>query len=49
MTLTLTEEVDVGRGDVIAAAAAPPAVADQFEATLVWMGEQRCFPAAHTC
>ena len=37
VTLTLTDDVDVGRGDVIAAAATPMVVADQFEATLVWM------------
>jgi len=40
VTLTLTDDVDVGRGDVIAAAAAPMVVADQFEATLVWMDMQ---------
>jgi bifunctional enzyme CysN/CysC len=32
--------VDVSRGDVLAAAAFPPEVADQFEATIVWMHEQ---------
>jgi bifunctional enzyme CysN/CysC len=40
VTLTLAEEVDVSRGDVIAAADAPAEVANQFEATVVWMGEQ---------
>jgi len=40
VTVTLTDEVDVSRGDVFAAAAAPPAVADQFEATVVWMHER---------
>ena len=40
VTLALEDEVDVSRGDVIAAADAPAQVADQFEATLVWMGEQ---------
>ena len=40
ITLTLADEIDVGRGDVIAAAASPPAVADQFEATIVWMHER---------
>ncbi len=39
VTLTLTEEIDVSRGDVLASAAAPPEVADVFEATLVWMHE----------
>ncbi|MFT4954530.1 MAG: bifunctional enzyme CysN/CysC [Brevundimonas sp.] len=39
VTLTLNDEVDVSRGDVIAAADQPPEVADQFETTLVWMAE----------
>src|SRR5262249_35713233 len=33
VTLTLTSEVDVSRGDVLAAGSVPPQVADQFEAT----------------
>jgi bifunctional enzyme CysN/CysC len=44
VVLTLTDELDVSRGDVIAAADAPPAVADQFEATLVWMDEKAMVP-----
>ena len=40
ITLTLTSEVDCSRGDVIAAAADPPEVADQFEASIVWMNEE---------
>ena len=40
VTLTLADEIDVSRGDVIAAADAPPAVADQFEATIVWMARR---------
>jgi bifunctional enzyme CysN/CysC len=40
VTLTLTDDLDVGRGDVLADAEAPPAVADQLEATLVWMDEK---------
>ncbi|MFM2043854.1 MAG: hypothetical protein RLY86_2430 [Pseudomonadota bacterium] len=44
VTLTLTEEVDASRGDIIAAADAPPAVADRFEATVVWMNEQALLP-----
>jgi bifunctional enzyme CysN/CysC len=39
VTLTLADEVDCSRGDVIAAADAPPEVADQFEAALVWMDD----------
>ena len=44
VTLTLADEVDCSRGDVIAAAAAPPQAADQFEATLVWMADEALLP-----
>ncbi|WP_288988115.1 sulfate adenylyltransferase subunit CysN [uncultured Sphingopyxis sp.] len=44
VTLTLTDEVDCSRGDVIAAADAPPETADQFEATLVWMADEAMIP-----
>ncbi len=40
VTLTLADEIDVSRGDLIAAADAPAEVANQFEATIVWMAEQ---------
>jgi len=40
VTLTLADEVDCSRGDVIALADAPPEVADRFEATLVWMADE---------
>jgi bifunctional enzyme CysN/CysC len=40
VTVTLADELDVGRGDVIAAFDAPPAAADQFEATIVWMHDR---------
>ncbi len=40
VTLTLADEIDVTRGDVIASAHEPPGVADQFEATIVWMGDE---------
>src|SRR5438046_6086005 len=40
LTLVLKDEIDVSRGDVIASADAPPEVADQFEATVVWLNEQ---------
>lgn len=39
VTLVLDREVDVARGDVIADADAPPEVADQFEARLLWLSE----------
>jgi bifunctional enzyme CysN/CysC len=35
VTLTLTDEVDVSRGDILAGADSPPEVADQFDAMLV--------------
>ncbi|WP_166365023.1 sulfate adenylyltransferase subunit CysN [Pseudomonas akapageensis] len=44
ITLTLEDEIDISRGDIIAPVAAPLAVADQFEATLVWMGEEPMLP-----
>ena len=44
VTLTFADEIDCSRGDVIAAADAPPEVADQFEATLVWMDDQPLLP-----
>jgi bifunctional enzyme CysN/CysC len=40
ITVTLSDEVDVSRGDVLAAVDAPPAVADQFEATIIWMHDR---------
>jgi bifunctional enzyme CysN/CysC len=40
ITLMLADEIDVSRGDLIAASEAPAEVADQFEATIVWMDEQ---------
>ncbi|HEV8017892.1 MAG TPA: sulfate adenylyltransferase subunit CysN [Steroidobacteraceae bacterium] len=40
ITVTLDSEVDVSRGDVLAAGDAPLQVADQFEATVVWMHEE---------
>jgi len=40
ITLCLADEIDCSRGDVIVAADAPAEVADQFEATIVWMSEE---------
>ncbi len=40
VTLVLADEIDVSRGDIIASSVSLPQVADQFQATLVWMGEQ---------
>jgi bifunctional enzyme CysN/CysC len=44
VTLTLADEIDCSRGDVIAAADDPVEVADQFEATLVWMAAEPLIP-----
>jgi bifunctional enzyme CysN/CysC len=44
VTLTLADEVDCSRGDIIAAAHAPAEVADQFETTIVWMAEEPLLP-----
>ncbi|QTD55892.1 sulfate adenylyltransferase subunit CysN [Parasphingorhabdus cellanae] len=44
VTLTLADEIDCSRGDVVAAVDAPPQVADQFETTIVWMDESELLP-----
>ena len=44
VTLMLADEVDCARGDVIAAATAPPQASDQFAATMVWMADAPLLP-----
>lgn len=44
VTLTLADEVDCSRGQVLTAAAAPLEVADQFEATVIWLDEDELVP-----
>ncbi|TCO39866.1 sulfate adenylyltransferase subunit CysN [Dokdonella fugitiva] len=44
VTLTLTDDIDISRGDVICAAGDPAGLADQFEATLVWMADAPMLP-----
>jgi len=44
ITVTLTDDVDVSRGDVIAAAVSPCPVADQFEARVLWMATAPLIP-----
>jgi bifunctional enzyme CysN/CysC len=44
VTITLTDEGDVSRGDVIAAAEAAPESATQFQATIIWMHEEPLLP-----
>jgi bifunctional enzyme CysN/CysC len=44
VTLTLTDEVDCSRGDIIASAAQPPEPVARVEATLVWMSDEGMVP-----
>ena len=44
ITLTLNDEVDVSRGDLIVAADHPPEVADQFQVRLLWLSEEPLVP-----
>lgn len=44
VTITLEDEIDISRGDVLAAADDRPEVADQFAAHLIWMNEEPLFP-----
>ncbi len=44
VTLCFADEIDCSRGNVIALADQPPQVADQFEATLVWMSDEALIP-----
>jgi bifunctional enzyme CysN/CysC len=44
ITLTLADEIDVSRGDLIVPADHPAEISDQFEATVVWMNEAPLLP-----
>ena len=44
VTITLTDEIDASRGDVICAGDSAAEVADQFEAHVVWMHEDEMLP-----
>ncbi|MCK9985542.1 MAG: bifunctional enzyme CysN/CysC [Azoarcus sp.] len=44
ITLTLADEIDISRGDVISTADSPAGSADQFETTLVWMHDEPLLP-----
>ena len=44
VTLTLEDEVDISRGDVLASPDARPDVSDQFAAHLLWMAEEELLP-----
>jgi bifunctional enzyme CysN/CysC len=44
LTITLKDEVDVSRGDVICAGNDPVEVSDQFEVDILWMGDEPMLP-----
>jgi bifunctional enzyme CysN/CysC len=44
VTITLHDQVDISRGDVLMAADAPLEIADQFEANIVWMSAEPLLP-----
>jgi bifunctional enzyme CysN/CysC len=44
VTLTLTDELDAGRGDIISAETDRPTLADQFAAHVVWMSDHAMLP-----
>ena len=44
VTLTLTDEIDISRGDVLCAEEEPAQESDQFAAHLLWMHEDELFP-----
>jgi len=44
ITLTLADEVDISRGDVLADPHARPEVSDQFAAHLLWMADEELLP-----
>ena len=44
ITITLEEEIDISRGDMLADPQARPAQADQFEAQIVWMHDEHLLP-----
>jgi bifunctional enzyme CysN/CysC len=49
VTLTLADEIDIGRGNVLAAAGSDVAVSDQIAAHVVWMAEEPLLPDAPMC
>jgi bifunctional enzyme CysN/CysC len=44
ITVTLSDEIDISRGDLLSTADAPPGISDQFEAMVIWMCEDEMFP-----
>ncbi|EJW21186.1 cysNC protein [alpha proteobacterium IMCC14465] len=44
VTLTLTDEIDISRGDVIATSDTPSEISDQFDTTIIWLSEEPMLP-----
>ncbi len=44
VTITLEDEIDISRGDMLCCTEQRPSYADQFEAHVVWMHEEECLP-----
>ena len=44
VTITLEDEIDISRGDMICTPDQPNEVADQFQAHLIWMDDTQLFP-----
>ncbi len=42
--MSLSDEIDISRGDVIATASRPPEVSDQFAAHMIWMNDLPLLP-----
>jgi sulfate adenylyltransferase large subunit len=45
VTLTLSHDIDVSRGDIISDSELPPTVADRFDSRLVWIGPGALVPS----
>ena len=45
VTLTLADEIDISRGDILSEDRARPEVADQFAAHIIWMADQPLVPS----
>jgi len=44
VTITLNDEIDISRGDVLCEASSPAPVSDQFQAHIIWMNETEMLP-----
>ena len=44
VTITLADEIDISRGDILVESTSPAEVAKQFETTIVWMHEEALMP-----